>query len=68
MILKIEKEFSIKHPYFREFLENPTYKKYWKQCLKAVEDKELLSHIIFCNNLFAIPPVKTFLTYYKKNL
>lgn len=30
-----------------------------------MRDSELLSHIIFCNDVFNIPPVKTFLTYYK---
>ena len=31
------------------------------------EDRELLSHIIFCNDLLRIPPVKTFLLYYAQD-
>ena len=36
--------------------------------MQAATDKELLGHIVFCNDLFCIPPVKTFLEYFKNNL
>lgn len=31
-------------------------------------DGELLGHVVFCNDLFHIPPVKTFLLYYRERL
>ncbi|HZK53011.1 MAG TPA: hypothetical protein VFC84_02225 [Desulfosporosinus sp.] len=52
---------------FKELKKNVNYVKYWDKCIEAITDKELLSHIIFCNNIFRIPPVKTFLTYYEKD-
>lgn len=35
---------------------------------EAVRDRELFSHIIFCNDLLRIPPIKTFLLYYEQDL
>ena len=64
--LKIENEFSQSYVHFKEFQNNPQYKAYWDKCMEAVTDAELLSHIVFCNDVFGIPPVKTFLTYYKE--
>lgn len=63
----VENEFSQVYTHFKEFQMNPEYKPYWDQCMAAVRDQELLSHIIFCNDLFCIPPVKTFLTYYTED-
>lgn len=61
----IEENFSEIYTNFRDFQFDRKYRCYWKKCLEAVDDEELLSHIIFCNDVFCIPPVKTFLTYYK---
>ncbi|MDR1629136.1 MAG: hypothetical protein LBS36_02845 [Oscillospiraceae bacterium] len=63
----IEQNFSKVYIPFQEFQQNAEYEKYWSKCMEAVNDRELLSHIIFCNDLFAIPPVKTFLMYYKED-
>jgi hypothetical protein len=64
---KVENEFEDYYTHFKEFRQNPAYAMYWGKCLAALLDTELLSHIIFCNDLFAIPPVKTFLTFYKED-
>ena len=61
----IEDNFSEVYTHFKEFQENKEYKPYWNKCMEAVCDEQLLSHIVFCNDTFCIPPVKTFLTYYK---
>lgn len=61
----IEDNFSKFYTHFREFQENVEYAPYWNKCIEAICDEQLLSHIIFCNDIFFIPPVKTFLTYYK---
>lgn len=37
----------------------------WDSCIDAVSDVDLLNNIIFCNNNFNIPPVRTFLSVYK---
>lgn len=61
----IEENFSSIYTHFKEFQFNSEYEQYWNKCMEAIDNKELLSHIIFCNDIFCIPPVKTFLTYYK---
>ena len=61
----IEENFSEVYTHFREFQKNEEYVLYWDKCIEAICDKQLLSHIVFCNDVFSIPPVKTFLTYYK---
>lgn len=63
----IEKNFAATYTHFKEFQENPEYKPYWNKCMEAICDQELLSHIVFCNDVFGIPPVKTFLSYYKND-
>lgn len=62
---KVESEFSKVYSHFQEFQQNTGHRKYWDKCIEAVKNRELLSHIIFCNDLFSIPPVKTFLMYYR---
>ena len=68
-ILDIVKEtqdgFTERYTHFKEFCQKEEYGAYWNKCVEAISDKNLLSHIIFCNDLFSIPPVKTFLCYYK---
>ena len=61
----INENFAEVYTHFREFQENKEYELYWNKCMDAICDKQLLSHIVFCNDVFCIPPVKTFLTYYK---
>lgn len=53
---------------FAEFQWRPAYRPYWDKCIEAISDPELLSHIIFCNDLFHIPPVKTFLLYFREDI
>lgn len=61
----IEENFSKVYTHFKEFQDNKEYALYWNKCMEAICDEKILSHIIFCNDVFCIPPVKTFLTYYK---
>jgi len=65
LVEKVENEFSDIYTHFKEFQQNSEYREYWRKCMQAISDEVLLSHIIFCNDYFHIPPVKTFLTYYK---
>lgn len=61
----IKENFSNVYTHFKEFQQNEEYALYWDKCIEAICDEKLLSHIVFCNDIFCIPPVKTFLTYYK---
>ena len=63
-----EGRFSDHYHHFRGFREAPDCRPYWDKCIEAVRDRELLSHIVFCNDLFHIPPVKSFLLYYERDL
>ncbi|WP_338433266.1 hypothetical protein [Clostridium tyrobutyricum] len=33
----------------------------WNECINTINDAKLMNHIIFCNDVMKIPPVKTFL-------
>lgn len=60
--------FAQKYPHFKEFQTDPRWFPYWKLCLQALQDRDLLGHIIFCNDLFGIPPIKTFLCSFEAEL
>lgn len=64
---QIEADFPRYYHHFKEFQDSPKYRPYWDKCMDAVGDRELLSHIVFCNDLFHIPPVKTFLLFYESD-
>ena len=64
----VSEDFAQRYKHFKEFQNAGKYRAYWDLCVGAVEDRELLGHIIFCNDLHHIPPVKTFLLYYRKEL
>jgi hypothetical protein len=59
--------FADTYSHFKEFQQNPEYQVFWDKCIECVADRDLLNNIIFCNDIFAIPPVKTFLTYYRED-
>jgi hypothetical protein len=67
LVSKVTSGFSMKYTHFKEFQQNAYYSKYWNKCIEAISDKELLSNLIFCNDIFCIPPVKTFLTYFEND-
>lgn len=62
---QVEEQFSCYYRHFKEFQEASAYRPYWDKCMEAVRNQKLLSHIIFCNDLLHIPPVKIFLLYYE---
>lgn len=66
----VTERFSDQNHYkqFREFQYGERYRPYWELCMRALLDEELLGHIIFCNDLHHIPPVKSFLLYYRQEL
>ena len=60
--------FAKKYPHFKEFQTNEAYFPYWQLCLQALQNRDLLGHIIFCNDVFGIPPIKAFLCYFEGEL
>jgi len=62
---KINEDFSEVYIHFKEFQYNPEYSAYWNKCMASISDRDFLVCVIFCNDTFGIPPVKTFLTHYK---
>lgn len=64
----VTKDFAAKYPHFKEFQTDDAYFEYWRLSLQALQDRDLLGHIIFCNDLFGIPPMKTFLCYFEAEL
>jgi len=65
IIRKVEEDFADTYTHFKEFQHNTEYRAYWDKCIESIADRDLLMCIIFCNDLFGIPPVKTFLTNYR---
>jgi len=57
--------FAVTYYNFKDFQQGAEYQPYWDMCIKCINDKDLLMNIIFCNDVFAIPPIKTFLVVYR---
>ena len=68
IVQAVAQGFSEKYPHFKEFQNDERFLPYWRLCMQALQDRDLLGHIVFCNDLFSIPPVKTFLNYYEEEL
>lgn len=68
IVQSVRNGFVEKYPHFKEFQTEEAYFPYWKLCLQAAQDRDLLGHIIFCNDVFCIPPAKSFLCYYAEDL
>jgi len=61
---QVAKGFPEKYVHFREFCEKQEYRPYWEKCLECLGDRDFVVCVKFCNDVFGIPPVKTFLSYY----
>jgi len=62
---RISNGFTDVYTHFKEFQHSCEYRAYWDKCLDSLADRDFLICVIFCNDVFAIPPVKTFLTYFR---
>jgi hypothetical protein len=65
IVRQVTDGFANTYSHFKEFQQSSEYRAYWDKCIECISDRDLLNNIIFCNDVFAIPPVKTFLTYYR---
>ena len=53
------------YTHFKEFRQSNDHRPYWDKCVESLHDRDFLVSVIFCNDVFDIPPVKTFLTKYR---
>ena len=60
--------FAVTYYNFKDFQQGMEYRPYWDKCIECVNDRDLLINIIFCNDVYGVPPVKTFLTVYREDL
>lgn len=67
IIERVNHEFPDVYNHFKEFQQKDEYHKYWDKCMDCLSNRDLFVNIIFCNDIFGIPPVKTFLTYYRED-
>ena len=67
IVQRVTERFADKYNHFKEFQHNPEYSAYWGKCVESITDRDFLVCVIFCNDVFGIPPVKTFLTVYKED-
>lgn len=58
MTEEIKKEFAHKYVRFAGFVDSG---RLWDHCEATLDDKELMEHIQFCNDVMKIPPIKVFL-------
>ncbi len=68
IIERVEQRFADVYNHFKELQQKPEYRPYWDKCIESLANRDLLVNIIFCNDTFEIPPVKTFLTVYREEL
>ena len=64
---QMDKKFLNHYKNFKKFKEG-SYKAYWELCFSSLSNRDFLSYMILCNDLNGIPPVKSFLLYYKKQI
>ena len=68
IIKKVTDDFAKTYRLFKDFQLNDKYQGFWDLCITSLASADLLKNIIFCNNVFAIPPLKTFLAVYKNEM
>jgi len=60
-IIKIvEEDFSTNYYNFKEFMLDDKYRELWDMCVQTVENRDSLINIIFCNDVYQIPPTRVF--------
>lgn len=60
---KIEEGISQRYTQFEGLINSEDFRPFKELCMDMASNPELLGHVKFCNDLFHIPPVKTFLLY-----
>lgn len=53
---------------FKEFASDAKYRALWDMCMNTLKDYDYLTNIIFCNDIYQMPPVKVFVDINRKNI
>ena len=61
IIETVEKGFIDKYYNFKELQQEEKYKPMWEMCINTLKTRDLLINIIFCNDVYQIPPVRVFI-------
>ena len=67
IVCRVTEGFSACYTNFKEFQHGEAYRAYWDKCIESTANRDFMVCVIFCNDTFAIPPVKTFLTHYRED-
>lgn len=65
---RIECGISQRYSQFEGLINAEEFRPFRELCMDMASNPELLGHVAFCNDLFHIPPVKTFLLYYREQI
>lgn len=65
---RIEDGIEQRYSQFQGLINGEEFRPFRNLCMEMASNRELLGHVVFCNDLFHIPPVKTFLLYYSQRL
>ena len=57
----VETQYAEKYYNFQEFKMDEQYKAMWDMCMNTVKNRDLIINIIFCNDVYQIPPVRVFI-------
>lgn len=60
--------FCEKYKNFRDFQKDEKYSPMWELCMHTLERRDLLLNMIFCNDVYQIPPIRTFIEINREDL
>ena len=56
----VEEDFAKNYYNFKEFMLDEKYKVMWDMCVETVKNRDSLISIVFCNDVYQIPPTRVF--------
>lgn len=68
VVSEVSSEFAARYPQFSKLQNDIQYRPYWDLYNRAIGNADFLRGAIFCNDVFRIPPVRTFLTVYRQEV
>ena len=57
----VENRFETVYPHFKEFQTDERFSSLWNLCIETVKNPDHMRNIIFCNDMYQMPPVKVFI-------
>ncbi len=61
LVRKVEEEFCERYSHFKEFQTDETFRPLWDMCIDTVRNHDNMIIMIFCNDVYQIPPVRVFI-------